>query len=266
MSRIATLIGMRSAARRHELLRGHLEAAVAVDRPHHLLGAADLGADRRRHREAHGAEPARHDERVGIVELPALAGPHLVLTDARRDDRVVGRVVAQHVDAELRLERAVLELLVDQRVLLLPRVWICAIHSSSTGQSLRAFSARTAFTISSMTRPAIADDRHVGTADLAELGRVDVDVDDLRAWCERTDLAGDAVVEARAERDEQIGLLHRGDRGVVAVHARHAEAQLVVVGERAACHQRRHHREAGELGELTQRLRGARALRMPPPT
>ena len=59
------------------------------------------------------------------------------------------------------------------------------------------------------------------------------------------------------ERDEQVGLLHRGDRGVVAVHAGHAEAQLVVVGERAARHERGDHREAGELDELAQRLGGA---------
>ena len=58
-----------------QLLRGHLEAAVAVDRPHHAVGPADLGADGGRHREAHGAEPAGVDPRVGVVELPVLAAP-----------------------------------------------------------------------------------------------------------------------------------------------------------------------------------------------
>ena len=56
---------------------------------------------------------------------------------------------------------------------------------------------------------AVADDRHVGPADLAELGGVDVDVDDLGVGRERVDLAGDAVVEAGAERDEQVAPLHR---------------------------------------------------------
>src|SRR5215207_2200625 len=37
-------------ARGDELLRGHLEATVAVDRPHHALGLADLGADGRGNR------------------------------------------------------------------------------------------------------------------------------------------------------------------------------------------------------------------------
>ena len=57
-----------------------------------------------------------------------------------------------------------------------------------------------------MTRrqsPTIGD---VGAADLAELGGVDVDVDDLGVGGEAGDLAGDAVVEAAAEGDEQVGL------------------------------------------------------------
>ena len=68
--------------------------------------------------------------------------------------------------------------------------------------------------------------------------------------------AGHPVVEARAERDQQVGLLqgdHGGDR---AVHAGHAEVLRVRVGEGAAGHQRGDHRGAGELGELEQLRRG----------
>ena len=76
-----------------------------------------------------------------------------------------------------------------------------------------------------MTRrqsPTIGD---VGAAHLAQLGGVDVDVDDLGVGGEGRDLAGDPVVEAAAEGDQQVGLLHGGDGRVVAVHAGHAEAQ-----------------------------------------
>ena len=106
--------------RGHQLLRGHLEAAVAVDGPHRLLRAADLGADRRGHREAHRAETTRVDPRVRVLEAPVLARPHLVLAHARRQDRVVGRVLAQLLDHELRLERTAFGLVVEQRVLGLP--------------------------------------------------------------------------------------------------------------------------------------------------
>ena len=101
---------------------------------------------------------------------------------------------------------------------------------------------------------AVTHDRHVGPAHLAELSGIDVDMDHLRAGCERVDLARHAVVEPRTESDEQIRLLHRGHRGVVAVHARHPETQLVVVWERTARHERRHHREAGQLRQCSERL------------
>ena len=51
-------------------------------------------------------------------------------------------------------------------------------------------------------------------------------------------------------------LLHRRDRGGVAVHAGHAEAQRVVVGERAARHQRGDDVDVDQLGQLAQRLGG----------
>ena len=115
----------------------------------------------------------------------------------------------------------------------------------------------TALTISAGDVLAVADDRHVGPAHLALLGRVDVDVDDLGLGGEAVDLAGDAVVEAGAEGDQQVAALHRRDRRGVAVHAGHAERQRVVVGERAAGHQRRDDVDAGQLGELAHLLGGA---------
>ncbi len=180
-----------------------------------------------------------------------------MLAHTRHDDRVVGRVVAQHVDAELRLQRPVLELLVVERELLLPVAQLPVPRVERRPLALVALGLHRLHQLLDH-EPAVADDRHVGPAHLAELGRVDVDVDDLGVGRERLDLAGDAVVEARAERDEQVGLLHRRDRGVVAVHARHAEAELVVVGERAPRHERGDHREAGELDQLAQRLGRAR--------
>ena len=101
---------------------------------------------------------------------------------------------------------------------------------------------------------AVAGDADVGPADLAELGGVDVDVDDLGLGGEGGDLAGDPVVEPAAQRDQQVGALHRGDGGVVAVHARHAEREAVRVGEGAPGHQRGDHVDVAELGQLAQRL------------
>ena len=105
---------------------------------------------------------------------------------------------------------------------------------------------------------AVADDRHVGAAHLALLGRIDVDVDDLGLGGEAVEPAGDAVVEAGAEGDQQVAALHRRHGGGVAVHPGHPEGERVVVGEGAAGHQRRHDVDAGQLGELAQLVGGAR--------
>jgi len=105
-------------------------------------------------------------------------------------------------------------------------------------------------------QPAVARHADVGAAHLAELGRVDVDVDHLGFGGEGVDATGDPVVETAAEGDEQVGALHGGDRRVVAVHPRHTEAQRVRVGERTARHEGGHDRDAGALGELKQRAVG----------
>ena len=46
------------------------------------FGGGELGADRRRHLEAHRAEAAGGDEAVRLVDPEVLRRPHLVLADA----------------------------------------------------------------------------------------------------------------------------------------------------------------------------------------
>ena len=52
----------------------------------------------------------------------------------------------------------------------------------------------------------VADDRHVRLHHFADLRRVDVDMDDLRAGGELVHVAGHAVVETRADGNQQVGL------------------------------------------------------------
>ena len=117
----------------------------------------------------------------------------------------------------------------------------------------RSSRATSSSSMTSRQSPAMATS---APAHLVELGRVDVDVDDLGLGGEGVDPAGDPVVEPAAQGDQQVGPLHGGDRGVVAVHARHAQAQRVGVGEGAPGHQGGDHRDAGPLGQLAQRLGG----------
>lgn len=105
----------------------------------------------------------------------------------------------------------------------------------------------------------VTDDGHVGVAVLADLGRVDVGVDDLGFRRERVELAGHPVVEAGTQRDQQVAALQRRHGGHRAVHAGHAEVLPVAVGKRAAGHQRGDHRDAGQLGQLPELLGGLTA-------
>ena len=99
----------------------------------------------------------------------------------------------------------------------------------------------------------VADDRDVRGHVLGDLRRVDVDVDELRARRELRQLARDAIVEARAHRADQVGLVHRVVGRARAVHAQHAQPLRVRRRKGAQPHQRARHREAvggGELGQL----------------
>ena len=71
---------------------------------------------------------------------------------------------------------------------------------------------------------AIADDRHRGRHVLADLGRVDVDVDDLGVGRELAQLAGHAVVEAHADADQHVALVDGAVGMDPAVHAQEADS------------------------------------------
>ncbi len=100
----------------------------------------------------------------------------------------------------------------------------------------------------------IAHQRHVDRHVLADLGRVELDVDNLRVTGKARGVAGHAVVEAHAHRDEQVGMLDGAIDVHFAVHARHAEMQRMILGERADAEQRGDDRNAGVLGEDAQVL------------
>ena len=102
-----------------------------------------------------------------------------------------------------------------------------------------------------------ADDRDLRVADLPDLGRIDVEMDHLRARRERRHLAGDAVVEARADRDHEVGLVQRPVRELRAVHPGRAVVERMRVGQAALAHQRHDRRQAAP----SRRARAARRRR-----
>ncbi len=106
---------------------------------------------------------------------------------------------------------------------------------------------------------AIADDAEIDLDVLVDRGRIDVDVNLLAVRRESVETSGDAVVEARADADHQIAIVHRVVGFERAVHAEHAEPLLVGGGIGAQTHQRRSDGKAGQLHQFAQQRRGVRA-------
>ena len=106
---------------------------------------------------------------------------------------------------------------------------------------------------------AVADDRDVDLDVLVDRRRIDIDVDLGRAGREGVEPAGDAIVEARADADHHVAIVHRPVRLPGAVHAEHAEPLRVGGGKCAKPHQGRGDREPGELDQFAQQVAGAAA-------
>ena len=79
-------------------------------------------------------------------------------------------------------------------------------------------------------------------------------MDLLRAGREGVEPAGDAVVEARADADHHVAIVHRHVGFQRAVHAEHAHPLRIGGRKGAEPHQRRGDREAGELDQLAQQV------------
>ena len=175
-----------------------------------------------------------------------------MLADVGGDDRVAAGDLVERLDHALRLDLGVLGVLVAERVLLVPAVDPLppAVEAGGVGLQ-RAVLGR------QLRQDAlgVADDRDVRRHVLGDLGRIDVDVDELRPRRELGQLAGDAVVEAGADRDDQVGLVHRVVGGARAVHAEHPEPLLVRRREGAEAHQRAGDGEAVGQAELDELLR-----------
>ena len=98
----------------------------------------------------------------------------------------------------------------------------------------------------------VADDRDVSRHVLGDLGRIDVDVDELGPRRELRQLAGDPVVKACPDGDDQICLIHRVVSGPRAMHAEHPEPLGVRCREAPQAHHRARDRQPVDSRQLGQ--------------
>ena len=145
-----------------------------------------------------------------LLAVDELRGPHLVLANLGHDDGIVaGRACAESFcmrDLRNDLVRVLGDLRVVERVALapfrdlrVPRLGdaACSACLLDRGDDARDDALQ------------IADDGHLRLADLADLGRVDVDMDDLRhAVRTRRACPSRGRRSVRTARDDQVGLGH----------------------------------------------------------
>ena len=184
----------------------------------------------------------------GLEPVDQLGRPHLVLADVGADAIVAALVhdPAQHCIHIVRHEH----LGIWPSVLLLGGVLF--LHVADVCHPGSTFARGQFFKHGLQHALGIAYDRHIHAHILADLGRIEVDMDDLGVRREARCLAGHAVVETPADIEQNIALL---DRAVVmdpAVHARHAERLWMILGEGADAMQRGDDRDAGAIGQFAQ--------------
>ena len=181
----------------HQLLERHLEPAVAGDRPGLALGGAEGRAHRRRDAEAHRPEPARRDVLVREPEAGVAGEPHLVLADVGDVGRLVLGQLADPVDDVVGRQEAVApgaRAVPAAPLGLAPPLGQLREVGRPAGRVDRVDHRRQG----PQDAPRVADDGHLHGHVLADLGRVDVDVDDPRVGRVRAHVAGHPVVEAHA--------------------------------------------------------------------
>src|SRR5215213_514283 len=235
-----------------KLLDVHLDAAVAGDNPDGVFGISERHAHRRRQREAHRAEAAARDVAVRLRKLEELGSPHLVLTHVRDDPQIrAGRLLYgfHHLYRTVLVPRRFLApplRLLGLRELFAPLVAPFALRNVVQVGEDRAHRGLR-----------VGCNTHGRLDDLAELGGIDVDVDHLRVRGELVGRAGDPVVEAHPDREQEVGAVDGAVHAGLPVHPRPAQIKWVIVGEGADAQERRNDRDAGPLGEQPQLHLGA---------
>ena len=108
-------------------------------------------------------------------------------------------------------------------------------------------------------QPRVGDDAEVRLEDLAQLRRLDVDVDELPLAPVDVQRAGVPVAEPRADRQHQVGLQKRGVAVALrGLHSGDAGEQRVVLVDRALAHQGHLDRDVEVLGEFPELRRRPR--------
>ena len=159
-----------------------------------------------------------------MIRPHALRGPHLMLADIGRHDRVA-RCDREEPIHDGRGRKAV-DFVARRRC---PHTgyFIAPIVEARNTRAFEFVAER------AQRCSQIAGQRHVGGDDLREFARIDIGVDDRRVAGEAIGAAGHAIIETHAQRQDDVGTMDREIRGFRTVHAEHAQIMAIAWFARA---------------------------------
>ncbi len=238
-----------------QLLQHELEVVVAGERDHLALGVGGGDAQRGRNGPAERAGLAAVDPVARLVDVQHLRAGDLGEADRGDVARLRSEGAVHLLVHALRLQRHVVEVgtSLQPGLALLggggPRA---AVRQPAGGlELLRHFDEELQRGLG------VGGDAEVRGEDPAELGGLDVDVDERAALGVDGQVAGVPVGPAVADAQDEVRLQEvRVAVAVRGLQADHAGVQLVVVGEDAPAHQGRDDRGARQLGELDEEFAG----------
>ena len=222
------------------------------------LGVAELDPHGGGERVAHGAHAPGVEEAPGLGVVEPERRPDLVVADVGDHDRLVVAARVHLLQHLLGLQEA-LALDVVDGVLLPPLVDLGQPLVLALGLHHGEELAERGL--------GVGDHRDVGDHALADLGGVDVDVDEvLDAGRERVQPGGDPVVAAHPDHHQHVRVADRLV-GVAGAHeADHLERHRVLERERPGAEQGPADRDVGAVGQLQHLLLGAGDEHAPRPS
>ncbi len=102
----------------------------------------------------------------------------------------------------------------------------------------------------------ICNNRHIYLYIFGNRRCINIDMYDLRLWCEGMELSGNPVIESRPDRKQQIAFINRHVAGIGSMHSKISNIQRMLRRNRPSSHNRRHNRNLGLTNKLCEFLTG----------
>ncbi len=229
------------------------DAAVAGEAKHRPAGGRALGAQRRRQPPAQRARTA--DVALGgVLQVQHGAGPHTRVAGVGYQDRVGRQVLAQLAADALGPRRRDVRapMLLDALLPVLNELPHLGPPSAVVGARLRRVDHRRQRRLGVPLQP------HLHRVVAADLGRIDVELDDRRALRRNAEVVRHLPAGVAADEEHQVGPAEDAVGALARVVARRPHRQWVVGREHRLGVERRGHRNRQLLGYRDQLIACAR--------